>query len=133
MKGLKKHVLGVVRQLAKLEERTGEHFKLPGGTTPLIDNELEKHEEDEDSYEKKQAAVREVIYRTVDKSTFLQNWSPAPSPLYIAFTIISTPQHLLHLNSAQYQSLLSALWTGATSARGNALCKYLSARSYPIF
>jgi hypothetical protein len=67
MKGLKKHVLGVVRQLAKLEERTGEHFKLPGGTTLLTDNELEKHEEDEDSYEKKQAAVREVIYWTIDK------------------------------------------------------------------
>lgn len=51
-KGLKKHVLGTARQPIQLEERGGDYYK--------------PHSE------QKQAAVREVIYRTVDKSTFLQ-------------------------------------------------------------
>ena len=31
-----------------------------------------KHEEEEESYDQKQVAVQEVVYRTVDKSMFLQ-------------------------------------------------------------
>ena len=70
-KGLKRHVLGTARMPVILEERDGNLFK-PRGTTPLTNEEIEKHEEEEETYEQKQAAVREVIYRTVDKSTFLQ-------------------------------------------------------------
>jgi gag-polypeptide of LTR copia-type len=70
-KGLKKHILGTARQPIKLEERGGDYYK-PHSLAPLTDEELEKHEEEEEAYEQKQAAVREVIYRTVDKSTFLQ-------------------------------------------------------------
>ena len=68
---MKKHGLGTARQLIKLEERSGDYFK-PHSLAPLTDKELVKHEEDKESYDQKQAAVREVVYRTVDKSTFLQ-------------------------------------------------------------
>jgi hypothetical protein len=71
LKGLKKHVLGTVRQPIKLEERGGDYCK-PHSLAPLTDEELEKHEEEEEAYEQKQVAIREVIYWTVDKSTFLQ-------------------------------------------------------------
>jgi hypothetical protein len=70
-KGLKKHILGTVCQPAKLKEQSRENFK-PGSITPLTDNELEKHKEDEDAYKQKQVAIQEVIYQTVNKSTFLQ-------------------------------------------------------------
>jgi hypothetical protein len=31
-----------------------------------------KNEKDQDEYKQKQASVREVFYRTIDKSTFIQ-------------------------------------------------------------
>jgi gag-polypeptide of LTR copia-type len=70
-KGLKKHVLGTVCQLIKLEEHGGVYYKLHS-LVPLTDNKLKKHEKEEEAYEQKQAAIQEVIYWTVDKSTFLQ-------------------------------------------------------------
>jgi hypothetical protein len=39
---------------------------------PLTEEEIEKHESGQDEYEQKQASVREVIYRTVDNTTFIQ-------------------------------------------------------------
>ena len=68
---LKKHLLGTARKPVVLTEWNGSHYK-PQSLAPLTDEELEKHEEEEETYEQKQAAVREVIYRTIDKSTFLQ-------------------------------------------------------------
>ena len=50
---------------------TSPYYK-PGHLAPLSNDELEKHEEAQDLYEQNQATVRELIYRTVDKSTFLQ-------------------------------------------------------------
>ena len=38
----------------------------------LNNNELEKHEKEEDEYKQKQASVHKVIYKTTDKSTFIQ-------------------------------------------------------------
>ena len=70
-KGLKRHVLGTARKPIELVERHGDYYK-PGHLAPLSDDELEKHEEAQDLYEQNQATVRELIYRTVDKSTFLQ-------------------------------------------------------------
>ena len=70
-KGLKRHVLGTARKPVDLEERGGKHYK-PDSLTPLKDDEIEKHETEQDEYEQKQASVREVIYRTIDNSTFLQ-------------------------------------------------------------
>jgi muconolactone delta-isomerase len=47
-------------------------FYKSSSIAPLSDDELEKHEETVDQYDQMQAAVREIIYRTVDKTTFLQ-------------------------------------------------------------
>ena len=70
-KGYRRHVLGTARKPETLVERNGSLYK-PGSLAPLTDEELEKHEETVDTYDQMQAAVREVIYRTVDKTTFLQ-------------------------------------------------------------
>jgi gag-polypeptide of LTR copia-type len=63
--------LGTAHQPIKLEEHGGVYYKLHS-LVPLTDNELKAHEKEEEAYEQKQAAVQEVIYQTVDKSTFLQ-------------------------------------------------------------
>ena len=70
-KGLKRHVLGTARRPAELVERDGDLFK-PNSIAPLNDDEVAKHEEEQDTYEQKQASVHEVIYRTINNSTFLQ-------------------------------------------------------------
>ncbi|KAF8805315.1 hypothetical protein BYT27DRAFT_7104775, partial [Phlegmacium glaucopus] len=70
-KGFRRHVQGTARKPEQLIERNGSLFK-PGSIAPLNDEELEKHEEILDTYDQMQAAVREVIYRTIDKTTFLQ-------------------------------------------------------------
>jgi predicted GIY-YIG superfamily endonuclease len=70
-KGLKRHLLDTTRKPVELREQDGLFYK---GITPdpLTEEEIEEHEGEEDKYEQQQAAVRKVIYRTVDKSTFLQ-------------------------------------------------------------
>ena len=70
-KGYRRHVLGTARKPESLIERDGSYYKI-GALAPLTDNELEKHEIEVDTYDQMQAAVREVLYRTVDKTTFLQ-------------------------------------------------------------
>jgi hypothetical protein len=70
-KGLRRHVQGTERKPEELDNRNGTFYKRHA-TAPLTDDELEKHEQDQDSYDQMQAAVREVIYRTIDRSTFLQ-------------------------------------------------------------
>lgn len=73
-KGLKRHVLGTARKPIELmtkEGAKGAYFK-PGSDKPLNDDEIEKHEVEKDEFEQKQAAVREVIYRTIDNTTFIQ-------------------------------------------------------------
>jgi hypothetical protein len=70
-KGLKRHVLGTARKPIELVERNGDYYK-PSSLSPLSDEEIEKHEESQDLYDQNQATVREIIYCTVDKSTFLQ-------------------------------------------------------------
>ena len=59
------------RKPERLDERDGCFYKLHS-LAPLSDTELEKHEVAMDLYDQMQAAVREIIYRTVDKTTFLQ-------------------------------------------------------------
>ena len=70
-KGLKRHVMGTARKPVALSEMNGDYFK-PGRLAPLSDEELEKHEQEQDLYDQHQATVHNIIYRTVDKSTFLQ-------------------------------------------------------------
>ena len=89
-KGYRRHVLvGTARKLEVLVEMDGKYYrptstvaaesKDPGNTgkdpnpsKPLSDEELEKHEDSVDLYIQLQAAVREIIHHTVDKTTFLQ-------------------------------------------------------------
>ena len=70
-KGLHRHVMGTARKPESLQESNGSFFR-GNSLAPLTDEEIEKHEEIQDSYDQMQAAVREVIYRTVDNTTFLQ-------------------------------------------------------------
>ena len=52
-------------------DRDGSFYK-QATLAPFTDEELEKHEEAQDTYDKMQAAIHEVIYRTIDKTMFLQ-------------------------------------------------------------
>jgi hypothetical protein len=70
-KGLKRHLLGTARKPAELTELDGDYYK-QGSSAPLGDEEFEIHEKSQDEYEQKEASVREVIYRTIDSSTFIQ-------------------------------------------------------------
>ncbi|KAF8222199.1 hypothetical protein L208DRAFT_1109898, partial [Tricholoma matsutake] len=70
-KGLCRHVMGTAHKPENLQESNGSFFRA-NPLAPLTDEEIEKHEEMQDSYNQMQAAVHEVIYRTVDNTTFLQ-------------------------------------------------------------
>jgi hypothetical protein len=70
-KGYRRHVQGTARKPETLTEHNGAFFK-KGSIAPLSDDELEKLEDARDLYDQAQAAVREIIYRTIDKTTFLQ-------------------------------------------------------------
>ena len=70
-KGLKRHVLGTAQKPVKLVEKNRDYYKL-NATSPLNDDELEKHKKDQDEYEQKQASVHKVFYRSINKSTFIQ-------------------------------------------------------------
>ena len=63
--------MGTARKPVELVERNGWLYK-PDMTIPLKNDELDTHEREEDEYEQKQASIWEVIYRTIDKSTFIQ-------------------------------------------------------------
>ena len=70
-KGFRRHIWGTVRKPEQLIECNGSYYK-QGSLAPLTDEDLEKHEETIESYDQMQAAVCEVIYWTIDKTTFLQ-------------------------------------------------------------
>ncbi|KAF8236640.1 hypothetical protein L208DRAFT_1179416, partial [Tricholoma matsutake] len=69
-KGLCQHVIGTVRKLETLHESNGSFFRA-NSLAPLNDDEIKKHEDSQDAYDQMQA-VHEVIYQTVDKTTFIQ-------------------------------------------------------------
>jgi len=70
-KGLRRHLSGTVHKLDDLEECDGEFYK-PRTMSAFTDAELEAHENEIDAYEQKEATLREIIYGTVDRSTFIQ-------------------------------------------------------------
>ncbi|KAF5375901.1 hypothetical protein D9615_008263 [Tricholomella constricta] len=70
-KKLRRHVTGTARKPEELTESSGNFFKR-SSLAPLSDKELEAHEDEVDDWMQKQAQVLEVIYGTIDKSTFLQ-------------------------------------------------------------
>ncbi|KAF8155630.1 hypothetical protein B0H34DRAFT_659656, partial [Crassisporium funariophilum] len=86
-KGLKRHVTGSARKPTELIERSGDYYK-PNSLSPLSDDQLEEHEKEVDIYDQKQAQVREVIYETISKSTFLQIKSQ-PSAAAVWKTLVS--------------------------------------------
>jgi hypothetical protein len=70
-KGLKRHVLGTAHKPEVPVEHNGS-FYYQNSMNPLTDEELEKNEDEQDSYDQKQAAVQEIIYWTIDMTSFLQ-------------------------------------------------------------
>ncbi|KAF8805794.1 hypothetical protein BYT27DRAFT_7103701 [Phlegmacium glaucopus] len=70
-KGLKRHVTGTARKPIDLIARAGAYYR-PSSLIPLTDDEIQRHEAEQDEYEQRQAAVREVIYRTIDNSMSIQ-------------------------------------------------------------
>ena len=71
-KGLKRHVTGSARKPKETELRDDGEYYLPRSMVPLSDDQVEDYEKKMDEFAQKQASVREVIYETVSKSTFLQ-------------------------------------------------------------
>ena len=69
-KGLHRHLAGTMRQPEELEERAGDFFK-PKTTTALKADEIEAHENEIDTYVQKEATLHEIIYGTVERSTFV--------------------------------------------------------------
>ncbi|KAF8232239.1 hypothetical protein L208DRAFT_1272934 [Tricholoma matsutake] len=60
-----------MHKLEELIKRNGSFYR-HGSLAPLPDDTVKKHEETKNTYDQHQAAVHEVICRTVDKTTFLQ-------------------------------------------------------------
>src|SRR6266550_3361090 len=70
-RGLRRRLVGTALRPSTVVEKGGNFF-LPSSTDPLSADALETHETSVDSWEQKEAQVRELIYNTVDNSTFLQ-------------------------------------------------------------
>jgi hypothetical protein len=64
-KGLRRHVIGNAKKpVVPVLREDGEYY-LPNGKDALKDDELEKLQETEDDFLKKEASVREVLYETI--------------------------------------------------------------------
>lgn len=73
-KGLARHVRGTASKPKGLIDRNGEFYR-PGAAAdakPLTEEEIEKVETDLDAWDTKQAQVREIIYATISKTTYIQ-------------------------------------------------------------
>ncbi len=70
-RGLKCHLTGTTKKPAELTESNGDYYK-PGELAPLSDDELEKHLKLQDEYDQKEALMREIFYKTISNSTFMQ-------------------------------------------------------------
>ena len=71
-KGYRRHVQGTARKPENIVESKDGKFYLGNSKEAMSDEQLEKHDNSLDLYDQTQVAVREIIYRTVDKTTFLQ-------------------------------------------------------------
>jgi hypothetical protein len=71
-KGLKRYVVGSAKQPIESELRDDGEYYMPKGMKALTDDELEALEKKLDDFSQKEASVREVIYDTVSRTTFLQ-------------------------------------------------------------
>ncbi len=71
-RGLRRHLVGTALRPTDLVEKAGKFYLSATATVPLSDDDVDKHETSIDSWEQKEAQVRELIYNTVDNSSFLQ-------------------------------------------------------------
>ncbi|KAG6852091.1 hypothetical protein H0H87_010975 [Tephrocybe sp. NHM501043] len=71
-KKLCRHVMGKVHKLADLMEPKGFFFMGKNTLTPLSDKEIAAYEDEVELWEQKEAQVQEIIYGSVDQSTFYQ-------------------------------------------------------------
>jgi hypothetical protein len=80
-KRLRRHITGTARKPDEIKEHSDGKFYAvitPSPTTPpttlvaLSDTDIEAYETKMDEYLQKEALVRDVLYETVSKSTFLQ-------------------------------------------------------------
>jgi len=70
-KGLIRHITGTVKKPTTLLESNGIYFH-PRNLQPLTDMEVDAHKLLMNTYDQKQAQVKEIIYETVSKSVFLK-------------------------------------------------------------
>ncbi len=70
--GLRRHLVGTALKPSPIVEKRGKFYLSANDTVPLMDEVLEKHETSIDSWDQKEAQVRELIYNTVDSTSFLQ-------------------------------------------------------------
>jgi len=71
-RGLRRHLVGTARKPSAPVEKAGKFYLSAADTVPLSDEALDKLETSIDTWEQKEAQVRELIYNTVDNATFLQ-------------------------------------------------------------
>ncbi|KAG6839662.1 hypothetical protein H0H87_000277, partial [Tephrocybe sp. NHM501043] len=71
-KKLRRHVMGKAHKPADLMEHEGFFFMGKNTLTPLSDKEIAAYKDEVELWEQKEAQVREIIYRSVDQSTFYQ-------------------------------------------------------------
>ncbi|KAG5721572.1 hypothetical protein E4T56_gene13059 [Termitomyces sp. T112] len=71
-KKLRRHLTGTARKPAALVEREGNFYENEKSLAPLSDKEIDKIEDMMEEWSQKEAQVREIIYSTVDQSTFHQ-------------------------------------------------------------
>ena len=88
-KGLRRHVIGNAKKpVVPVLREDGEYY-LPNGKDALKDDELEKLQETEDDFLKKEASVREVLYETISQTTFMQvKNEPTSAKCWTALTSI---------------------------------------------
>ncbi|KAJ3755753.1 hypothetical protein EV360DRAFT_26913, partial [Lentinula raphanica] len=69
--GLGRHLEGNARLPKQVTERDGE-FYLAGSSLSLTNDEYDKHMNEQDVYDAKEAQVREIIYQTIPLSLYVR-------------------------------------------------------------
>ena len=70
-RGLRRHLVGTMLKPSTVIEKDEKFFKADD-PKPLSEDALDKHKTSVDAWEQKEAQVHELIYNTMDNTTFLQ-------------------------------------------------------------
>jgi len=120
-KGLKRHVLGTAHKPEVPVEHNGS-FYYQNSMNPLTDEELEKNEDEQDSYDQKQAAIQEIIYWTIDMSSFLQvKNKKTATDVWKKLILIHTEK------GGMYETNLLTKLQNMRLAEGDNICTHLTA------